>query len=100
MARRCVLVVAMPVLNGPWRTRAWPGWLDGMNKRAYADAVNTHLRTIARLVVAPPFRARGVETWLYPWPCPGGKLIRISAQLYNTRSEYEALAALLQEALA
>lgn len=59
-----VLVVAMPVLNGPWRTRAWPGWLDGLGKRAYAQAVNTHLRTIARLVVAPPFRARGVGSGL------------------------------------
>lgn len=59
-----VLVVAMPVLNGPWRSRAWPGWLDGLGKRAYAEEVNARLRTIARLVVAPPFRARGVGSGL------------------------------------
>jgi len=45
------------------------------------------------------FRERGVETWLYPWPCDGGKLIRVSAQLYNTREEYQNLAARLLEAL-
>jgi isopenicillin-N epimerase len=45
------------------------------------------------------FRERGVETWLYPWPCAGGELIRISAQLYNTREEYVRLATLLAEAL-
>ncbi|HYD02490.1 MAG TPA: hypothetical protein VEB22_14780 [Phycisphaerales bacterium] len=55
-----VVVIAMPVLNGPWRTRAWPGWLDGLDKRSSADAINAHVRTIARLVVAPPFRSRGV----------------------------------------
>jgi isopenicillin-N epimerase len=45
------------------------------------------------------FRARGVETWLYAWPCAGGKLLRVSAQLYNTRDEYTRLASLLLDAL-
>ena len=45
------------------------------------------------------FRERGVETWLYPWPCAGGMLLRVSAQLYNSREEYLRLAALLREAL-
>lgn len=45
------------------------------------------------------FRARDVETWLYPWPGPGGKLLRVSAQLYNAREEYVRLAGLLREAL-
>jgi GNAT superfamily N-acetyltransferase len=59
-----VLVVAMPVLNGPWRRAAWPGWLDGLAKRDAAEAVNAQVRTIARLVVAPAFRARGVGSQL------------------------------------
>lgn len=45
------------------------------------------------------FRRRGVETWLTPWPCAGGKAIRVSAQLYNARGEYVRLAELLTEAL-
>jgi isopenicillin-N epimerase len=45
------------------------------------------------------FRERGVETWLFPWPCAGERLIRVSAQLYNAREEYVRLAALLAEAL-
>jgi isopenicillin-N epimerase len=46
------------------------------------------------------FRERGVETWLTPWPAPGpgGKLIRISAQVYNSESEFVHLAGLLREA--
>ena len=45
------------------------------------------------------FRARGVETWFYPWACPGGMLLRVSAQLYDAREEYVRLAELLREAL-
>lgn len=45
-------------------------------------------------------RERGVEAWLYPWPSPGGMLVRASAQLYNARAEYERLGALLADALA
>lgn len=42
------------------------------------------------------FRARGVETWLYPWPVP---VVRVSAQLYNSLGQYERLGELLDEAL-
>lgn len=45
------------------------------------------------------FRERGIETWLHPWPGPGGRVIRASAQLYNSREQFEALAAGLREAL-
>lgn len=45
------------------------------------------------------FRERGVETWLYPWPAPGGRLLRVSAQLYNAREEYARLSELAREAL-
>ncbi len=44
-------------------------------------------------------RERGVEAWLYPWPCAGGRLVRVSAQLYNSRDEYARLAELLRQAL-
>lgn len=59
-----VLVVTMPVLNAGWRSAAWPGWLDGLGKRERAVALNGQLRTIARVVVAPPFRGRGVGSLL------------------------------------
>ena len=35
-----------------------------------------------------------------PGPCPGGKLVRVSAQLYNHAAQYRRLAGLLREALA
>jgi len=44
-------------------------------------------------------RERGIESWFFPWPCPGGKLVRLSAQIYNHEEQYRALAALLREAL-
>lgn len=46
------------------------------------------------------FRLRGTEAWFYPWPAPGGKLLRVSAQLYNHPAQYAVLADLLREALA
>ncbi|MGE5715465.1 MAG: aminotransferase class V-fold PLP-dependent enzyme [Acidobacteriota bacterium] len=45
-------------------------------------------------------RARGVEPWFYDWPVGRGKLVRVSAQLYNTEAQFVRLAALLAEALA
>ncbi len=44
-------------------------------------------------------RERGVESWFFPWPGRGGKVVRVSAQLYNDASQYERLAQLLAEAL-
>jgi isopenicillin-N epimerase len=42
------------------------------------------------------FRARGVETWLYPHPVP---VLRLSAQLYNDLDQFRRLSRLLAEAL-
>jgi selenocysteine lyase/cysteine desulfurase len=45
-------------------------------------------------------RARGSEPWFFGWPPQGaGKLVRVSAQLYNTEEQYTHLAGLLAEAL-
>ena len=44
--------------------------------------------------------SRGVEAWFYWWPpSGGGKLVRVSAQLYNSEEQYVRLAGLLAEAL-
>jgi hypothetical protein len=44
-------------------------------------------------------RERGIESWFTAWPCPGGKLVRVSAQIYNTESQFHALARALEDAL-
>ncbi len=44
-------------------------------------------------------RARGVESWFFPWSCAGKMLTRISAQIYNHDEQYPRLASLLREAL-
>jgi len=38
------------------------------------------------------FERRRIESWFYPWPCPGGQIVRVSAQLYNTPNEFARLA--------
>lgn len=55
-----VMVVAMPTLNGRWRQLAWPGRYQTGDKRGDAQRINRELRTIARVIVDPRFRAMGV----------------------------------------
>lgn len=62
-----VLVVSMPVLNGPWRRAAWPGMFDGGTARERAMALNdarTGVRCISRVIVDPRYRSLGVATML------------------------------------
>lgn len=52
-----------------------------------------------------PLQARLFEQWhvevpVMSWPAPPRRLIRISAQLYNTRAQFEHLAAALRKELA
>jgi isopenicillin-N epimerase len=56
-------------------------------------------RRLDQDALATWFRERGTETWFTPWPCPGGKLVRVSAQLYNHRGQYALLGGLLREAV-
>ena len=44
-------------------------------------------------------RERGVEVPYFPWACPGGVIVRVSAQIYNQEEQYRTLAPLLAEAL-
>ena len=64
-----------------------------------AAAVDSPVACLDHEALMGWFRQRGVETWLYPWPCAGGKLIRISAQLYNELPDFRRLAGLLREAM-
>jgi isopenicillin-N epimerase len=38
------------------------------------------------------FQHHRIETWLFPWPCAGGLLLRVSAQLYNDEAQFRRLA--------
>jgi len=57
-----VLVVAMPTLNAPWRSLAWPGRFDSESPADNAARLNDEVRTIARVVVDPRVRGLGVAT--------------------------------------
>jgi GNAT superfamily N-acetyltransferase len=59
-----VLVVALPVLNAPWREAAFPGRYRTGSRKADARRVNAEVRTIARVVVDPRYRGMGVASGL------------------------------------
>lgn len=62
-----VLVVSMPVLNGPWRREVWPGVFEGGTARERAAALNNAsagVRCISRVIVDPRYRSLGVATML------------------------------------
>jgi isopenicillin-N epimerase len=44
-------------------------------------------------------RRHGVEVPVFAWPAPPRRLLRVSAQLYNTPAQYERLAGALREEL-
>ncbi len=64
-----------------------------------ATAPGSPAQRLDRERLADWMRARGVEPWFYDWPVGRGKLVRLSAQLYNTQAQYVRLAGLLAEAL-
>lgn len=60
-----VLCTSFPVLNAPWRERAWPGLFDSARTgSARAHLLNDYVRTIARVIVDPRWRGMGVASGL------------------------------------
>ncbi len=59
-----VLVVSRPVLNGRWRSIAWPGRFDDPDPRKRARVINRELRVISRVLIDPRYRALGLATRL------------------------------------
>ncbi|MFI5198230.1 MAG: aminotransferase class V-fold PLP-dependent enzyme [Thermoanaerobaculia bacterium] len=65
-----------------------------------AAAPGSPAQHLDREELADWMRARGVESWFHGWPPGGGgKLVRVSAQLYNTADQFRKLAGLIAEAL-
>jgi isopenicillin-N epimerase len=62
-------------------------------------AAGTPVATLDADALAGWFRERGTESWFSSWDCAGGKVVRVSAQIYNHSSQYVILADLLREAL-
>jgi isopenicillin-N epimerase len=61
-------------------------WPDGVTPGRGFDTLNARL-----------FEGYRIEVPVMRWPSPPRRLLRISAQLYNTRADYERLAQALQD---
>lgn len=59
-----VLAVSMPVLNGVWRSQAWPGRYAGADRRRTARRLNGEVRCISRVIVEPRSRGLGIASAL------------------------------------
>jgi isopenicillin-N epimerase len=74
---------------GSMATVALPDSAGGEKRDAFSrDALQDRL-----------YREWSIEVPVIPWPTPPGRLIRLSAQLYNSRDQYEYLAGALDESL-
>jgi len=64
-----------------------------------AAAPGSPAARLDREQLADWMRAKGSEPWFYWTPTGDGKIVRVSAQLYNTEGQFVRLASLLAEAL-
>ena len=62
--------------------------VDPPKSPLYADPLHDKLRD-----------EYGIEVPIIPWPAAPKRLIRVSAQLYNSRGQYERLGSALREEL-